>query len=441
MELDPVSASSMGEDRLEAQGKQMEKEIQRIRVEAEQCRRSYVSRVCALLNTVNGLSEKMDEVLRMVDEIELIKQQQREIERQCEMLEEMSDVVPEILDLTRSIDVLESRMGQTKKSDDEESNQRMSAPPLVPIPQSTIPEASLKFRSSPPSNRSSSDISSNVLFSSTHSSAIRSLPKKSSPLPHRSPPPLSTIPSHTTSPHKSPPPPISLPPSLKSPPPPMPPSLKSPLSSTSPPPSLNSPPPPMPPPPSLKSPSPKSSSLTPTSSLSKSSSTSRSPPPLPLNSPPHRSSPKSPLPSTLKSSLLPNPGKSVTSPPKIPPHYPRTHSPEHFSTTSEHHSSSLLPFSGSLESRSKSSDSSSGSVDHSRTLQDQSPQEQDEEFVIMKPSQMREKMELLERLNSANRNQATRCALYQRHHVGEESNDKMPSLYQQFAPPPRPQKR
>ena len=258
MELDPVSASSMGEDRLEAQGKQMEKEIQRIRVEAEQCRRSYVSRVCALLNTVNGLSEKMDEVLRMVDEIELIKQQQREIERQCEMLEEMSDVVPEILDLTRSIDVLESRMGQTKKSDDEESNQRMSAPPLVPIPQSTIPEASLKFRSSPPSNRSSSDISSNVLFSSTHSSAIRSLPKKSSPLPHRSPPPLSTIPSHTTSPHKSPPPPISLPPSLKSPPPPMSPSLKSPLSSTSPPPSLNSPPPPMPPPPSLKSPSPKS---------------------------------------------------------------------------------------------------------------------------------------------------------------------------------------
>ena len=208
----------------------MEKEIQRIRVEAEQCRRSYVSRVCALLNTVNGLSEKMDEVLRMVDEIELIKQQQREIERQCEMLEEMSDVVPEILDLTRSIDVLESRMGQTKKSDDEESNQRMSAPPLVPIPQSTIPEASLKFRSSPPSNRSSSDISSNVLFSSTHSSAIRSLPKKSSPLPHRSPPPLSTIPSHTTSPHKSPPPPISLPPSLKSPPPPMSPSLKSPLS-------------------------------------------------------------------------------------------------------------------------------------------------------------------------------------------------------------------
>ena len=94
-----------------------------------------------------------------------------------------------------------------------------------------------------------------------------------------------------------------------------------------------------------------------------------------------------------------------------------------------------------MESRSKSSDSSSGSVDHSRTLQDQSPQEQDEEFVIMKPSQMREKMELLERLNSANRNQATRCALYQRHHVGEESNDKMPSLYQQFAPPPRPQKR
>ena len=59
----------------------------------------------------------------------------------------------------------------------------------------------------------------------------------------------------------------------------------------------------------------------------------------------------------------------------------------------------------------------------------------------MKPSQMREKMALMERLNAANRNNATRFPPYQRRQLEEgQSNEKMPSLYQQFAPPPRPKK-
>ena len=102
------------ETHIEGLGLLTEKEIHRIRGNAEQSRQSYLSRMTTLLSTIQSLSGSMDEVLQMVSEIEEIRRQQAIIERQCELMEQMGDVVPEVFELSRSVDALETRIGGTK---------------------------------------------------------------------------------------------------------------------------------------------------------------------------------------------------------------------------------------------------------------------------------------------------------------------------------------
>lgn len=59
------------------------------------------------------------------------------------------------------------------------------------------------------------------------------------------------------------------------------------------------------------------------------------------------------------------------------------------------------------------------------------------EFTILKPSQMRGRKDILEMMNAANCNGAQKAHLQAR---GSEENEAMPSLYKQFAPPPRPKR-
>ena len=59
------------------------------------------------------------------------------------------------------------------------------------------------------------------------------------------------------------------------------------------------------------------------------------------------------------------------------------------------------------------------------------------EFTILKPSQMKGRKDILEMMNTANRNGVQKAHLHTRE---SEENEAMPSLYKQFAPPPRPKR-
>ena len=86
----------------------MDESIQPMREFLTEEQQLYATKLSSLHERVNALNKEMDQVLRSISEIDLIRREQAEIEKQCELLESMQGVTPEIWQLCSRLDSLET---------------------------------------------------------------------------------------------------------------------------------------------------------------------------------------------------------------------------------------------------------------------------------------------------------------------------------------------
>lgn len=328
-----VDAFRGNEESLEMTAYNTEKEIKSLIQSAETQRSHYLTQVTTILKEVNKVSELMDAMLLQLGEIEKIRQEQTDLLHQCELLEECGELVPEVWELIKEVDSIDSTIGVIDGRGDKKNT-----------------ENALETKN-------------DSLFSSVGSYST-TLPSPAS-LPSSSARVTSTLPSPPTSP-----PPLSSSRTIHG-------SLKTPLSSNSLPSKLN------------KSPPPISSSPPPIPPLRRSS----SPLPPPRSTPPPPPPPRSPPPSLHTST------SSVRSPPPLPSFPTSQHTPT-------------------LSSERVSSDNEEG-------------------ITLVRPSQMRERMKLMEEMNSRMKQPPKVKPIEIKR---TESDNSMPDLHPSFAPPLRPRK-
>lgn len=321
-----MNAFRGNEESLEMTAYNTEKEVKALIQSAEAQRSHYLTQVTTILKEVNVVSELMDTMLLQLGEIEKIRQEQADLLHQCDLLEECNELIPEVWELIKEVDSIDSTIGVVDGRGDKRNSD------IAP------------------------ELKNDSLFSSvgSYSNTLPSSTKTSSTLlsPPTSPPP--TSPSRII--HGS---------------------LKTPLSSNSLPNKLN------------KSPPPISSSPPPIPTRRRSS----SPLPPPRSTPPPPPPPRSPPPSLHTST------SSVRSPPPLPSFASSQHTP-------------------SLSAERVSSDSEEG-------------------ITLVKPSQMRERMKLMEEMNSRMKQPPKMKAIDIKQ---SERDNTMPDLHPSFAPPMRPRK-
>ena len=243
----------------------IEESVRSVQACLQEEQQEYIDQLASLLEEVNSLNHEMEEVMHCVSEIDLIRREQADIERQCVMLDTMKGVTPDIWELSNRLETLESSTKAGVGISGEELPSLSSRPPAVPSPPpfpthhspappplKSVPILPQSLKKSPPPPpkpmQSVADPSK-----STDSPSSKSLPlslSKSLSSSHssasKSPPPIPTSKSSPFSPSSlersthSPTVPTSLPPSK----PPIPLSTPPPRRSSSPIPLSRPPPPP-----------------------------------------------------------------------------------------------------------------------------------------------------------------------------------------------------
>ena len=98
---------SNDEDALAESVQAMEKEVKTLQAGYEKSRREHMARVGGLLAEVNALSRELETVLGQIDELEAIRREQAELAEECARLEEGGVMIPRVWAMVRAVSRME----------------------------------------------------------------------------------------------------------------------------------------------------------------------------------------------------------------------------------------------------------------------------------------------------------------------------------------------
>ena len=98
---------SNDEDALAESVQAMEKEVKTLQAGYEKSRREHMARVGGLLAEVNALSRELETVLGQIDELEAIRREQAELAEECARLEEGGVMIPRVWAMARAVSRME----------------------------------------------------------------------------------------------------------------------------------------------------------------------------------------------------------------------------------------------------------------------------------------------------------------------------------------------
>ena len=98
---------SNDEDALAESVQAMEKEVKTLQAGYEKSRREHMARVGGLLAEVNALSRELETVLGQIDELEAIRREQAELAEECARLEEGGVMIPRVWTMARAVSRME----------------------------------------------------------------------------------------------------------------------------------------------------------------------------------------------------------------------------------------------------------------------------------------------------------------------------------------------
>ena len=98
---------SNDEDALVESVQAMEKEVKTLQAGYEKSRREHMARVGGLLAEVNALSRELETVLGQIDELEAIRREQAELAEECARLEEGGVMIPRVWAMARAVSRME----------------------------------------------------------------------------------------------------------------------------------------------------------------------------------------------------------------------------------------------------------------------------------------------------------------------------------------------
>ena len=98
---------SNDEDALAESVQAMEKEVKTLQAGYEKSRREHMARVGGLLVEVNALSRELETVLGQIDELEAIRREQAELAEECARLEEGGVMIPRVWAMARAVSRME----------------------------------------------------------------------------------------------------------------------------------------------------------------------------------------------------------------------------------------------------------------------------------------------------------------------------------------------
>ncbi|KAM7457148.1 hypothetical protein BLSTO_02093 [Blastocystis sp. subtype 1] len=98
---------SNDEDALVESVQAMEKEVKTLQAGYEKSRREHMARVGGLLAEVNALSRELETVLGQIDELEAIRREQAELAEECARLEEGGVMIPRVWAMVRAVSRME----------------------------------------------------------------------------------------------------------------------------------------------------------------------------------------------------------------------------------------------------------------------------------------------------------------------------------------------
>lgn len=371
---------SNDEDALAESVQAMEKEVKTLQAGYEKSRREHMARVGGLLAEVNALSRELETVLGQIDELEAIRREQAELAEECARLEEGGVMIPRVWAMARAVSRMEITVSGEKpeaKSVEKPVTESVEKPVMKPVEKPVIKPAVVSSFVKPAVMRAVME------RLAMENPALKPLVSPVSPVKPLVKPvsPVKPIEANPVVKPVSPVKPVVMKAVLETP------LAKKPAEKSTEPPQ--------------RQPSAYSSSL-----------------PAPISPPPpppfKRASCPPPLPTSLPHGHSPRPS--------LPPPPPASRAPPAVRS---------LPVSAEKEEESRRVKSEEKPRDEL-----EGNDEPLEEMHLMKPSMMRQRMDMMNKLNGIQENQR-RGVIMPRRETKEEA---MPNLYKSFAPPMRPRK-
>lgn len=371
---------SNDEDALAESVQAMEKEVKTLQAGYEKSRREHMARVGGLLAEVNALSRELETVLGQIDELEAIRREQAELAEECARLEEGGVMIPRVWAMARAVSRMEITVSGEKpeaKSVEKPVTESVEKPVMKPVEKPVIKPAVVSSFVKPAVMRAVME------RLAMENPALKPLVSPVSPVKPLVKPvsPVKPIEANPVVKPVSPVKPVVMKAVLETP------LAKKPAEKSTEPPQRQS------------------------SAYSSSLPAPISPPPPP---PFKRASCPPPLPTSLPHGHSPRPS--------LPPPPPASRAPPAVRS---------LPVSAEKEEESRRVKSEEKPRDEL-----EGNDEPLEEMHLMKPSMMRQRMDMMNKLNGIQENQR-RGVIMPRRETKEEA---MPNLYKSFAPPMRPRK-